>query len=112
MEGAFFWSGEQMVKRKPFIRTSAALCLAISTAAAAPQAALAQSGDAEEKSPEELALEGVETLMRALELMIEKIPQYEMPEINEQGDIIIRRKNPPEPESSPDPDPSPDETET
>jgi hypothetical protein len=101
-----------MLKRKPFLRTCAALCLGISVAAAAPQASLAQSGNAEEKTPEELALEGVETLMRALELMIEKIPQYEMPEINERGDIIIRRKNPPEPESSPSPETAPDETET
>jgi len=30
--------------------------------------------------------------MRALELMIDSIPQYEMPEIEENGDIIIRRK--------------------
>lgn len=101
-----------MLKREPFIRTCAALCLGISVAVAAPQASLAQSGNAEEKTPEELALEGVETLMRALELMIEKIPQYEMPEINERGDIIIRRKNPPEPESSPSPETAPDETET
>ena len=41
---------------------------------------------------EEMAREAIEQLMRALELMIQSIPQYEMPEINENGDIIIRRK--------------------
>jgi hypothetical protein len=55
---------------------------------------------------EEMAREAIEQLMRALELMIESIPQYEMPEINEDGDIIIRRKHQmphPEPgESEPD----------
>ena len=37
-------------------------------------------------------------MLRAIELMIEMIPQYDMPEVLENGDIIIRRKNPP-PES-------------
>ena len=34
-------------------------------------------------------------MLRAIELMIEMIPQYEVPEVLENGDIIIRRKNPP-----------------
>ena len=37
----------------------------------------------------------MERMLRAIELMIEMVPQYEMPEVNENGDIIIRRKNPP-----------------
>ena len=41
---------------------------------------------------EELTREGIERLMLALEAFIDMIPQYEMPEINENGDIIIRRK--------------------
>jgi hypothetical protein len=49
---------------------------------------------------EEMAREAIEQLMRALELMIESIPQYEMPEIEENGDIIIRRKRRP-PHSEP-----------
>lgn len=49
----------------------------------------------DDRTPEELAAEGLDNLMRALELMLLSIPQYEMPEINERGDIIIRRKNPP-----------------
>ena len=46
----------------------------------------------EEKDPSELARESVELMMRSLNLLIESIPQYELPEINEEGDIIIRRK--------------------
>ena len=41
---------------------------------------------------EDMAREAIEQLMRALELMIDSIPQYELPEIEDNGDIIIRRK--------------------
>ena len=51
----------------------------------------------EEESPSELARQGMERLLRAIELMLEMIPQYEAPEVLENGDIIIRRKNPPPP---------------
>ena len=50
---------------------------------------------------EDMAREAIEQLMRALELMIDSIPQYEMPEIEENGDIIIRRKR-----RTPRPEPS------
>jgi hypothetical protein len=41
---------------------------------------------------EDMAREAIEQLMRALDLMLDSIPQYELPEIMENGDIIIRRK--------------------
>ncbi len=96
---------------------SAALLIG-ALALAAPAAA--QDPDApntDEPTPEELAAEGLDNLMRALELMLLSIPQYEMPEINERGDIIIRRKNPPkdEPDAAPEEKPQesdPDATET
>lgn len=55
---------------------------------------------------EEALREGAEKVMRSLELMFRSIPQYEMPEINEHGDIIIRRKRPapPIPPEKPSPD--------
>ncbi|WP_373086200.1 hypothetical protein [Sneathiella sp.] len=53
--------------------------------------AFAQSN---ESSPEELAVEGISKLMNALGVFIKSIPQYEAPEMNENGDIIIRRKQP------------------
>ena len=74
----------------------AALICVLALASASP--AFGQT--AEEGEPEELVREGVERLMRALELFIEMIPQYEMPVINEDGDIIIRRKRP-EPDREP-----------
>jgi hypothetical protein len=61
----------------------------------APPAPPAPSG------PEELARQALEMLMRALTLAIQNLPQYEMPIVNERGDIIIRRINPPPPKPAP-----------
>ncbi|MBL4740679.1 MAG: hypothetical protein JKY12_06780 [Sneathiella sp.] len=47
---------------------------------------------AEEKGADELAVEGLEKLINALSIFIDSIPQYEAPEILENGDIIMRRK--------------------
>jgi len=47
----------------------------------------------QDKSVDELAIEGLSKLMDALSLFVSAIPQYEAPEILENGDIIIRRKN-------------------
>jgi hypothetical protein len=109
-----FFVEEKMRKRESLLSAFLALSLALPAPFFLARGALAQSGSEEQKTPEELALEGVDSLMRALELMVEKIPQYEMPEINERGDIIIRRKNPPPEESAPEakPETAPDETET
>ncbi len=59
--------------------------------AGVPATLRAAEGD-ERGRAEEMARRAMEQLMRALELMIDSIPQYEMPEIEENGDIIIRRK--------------------
>lgn len=45
-------------------------------------------------APAELAREGVAKILQALEKLIESVPQYQMPEIDENGDIILRRKRP------------------
>ena len=47
--------------------------------------------------------------MDALQLFINRIPQYESPEILENGDIIIRRKRVP---ADPPPEREPDDTDT
>lgn len=49
-------------------------------------------GEEGEESPGELAGEAMRRLMQALDLLIGSIPQYEAPYVNENGDIIIRRK--------------------
>ena len=66
-------------------------CLIFALAAGAPGAVLA-AAQSERERAEEMAKEAIQQLLRALELMIESIPQYELPEVNEDGDIIIRRK--------------------
>lgn len=92
-----------------------AAILALCFAAALPSAALAQD-DEQGKTPEDLAREAEElaretakTLMDALQLFINRIPQYESPEILENGDIIIRRKRVP---ADPPPEREPDDTDT
>lgn len=81
--------------------------------AAAPAWAAEATTD-EDKSPVELLDEATQNVMRALELMFRSIPQYELPEINENGDIIIRRIHPEdeaeEPEAAPPVEPGTAET--
>ncbi len=66
-----------------------------------PAPALAESPQAK---VERLAREAAQTIMSALTVLMAAIPQYEAPEILENGDIIIRRKNPPDkvPEETPE----------
>jgi len=70
----------------------AALLLAAALAAA-PLAAHAQA-DAS-VPPETLAREAVETLLKALRAAIAGLPHYAAPEIDADGNITIRRLNPP-----------------
>ena len=85
-----------------------AAALLLGLAIGGPPAAVAADEPPADR-PEELAREGMERMLKALELMIEMIPQYEMPEVTEEGDIIIRRKRR---KSEPPPDPETEETET
>ena len=94
---------------------SAALILAAPLVAplVAPGAmSVAAEETSESEDPSELALEGIERLMQALEALIQSIPQYEMPEINENGDIIIRRKRHGEPAPDEGDDGDIDQTQT
>ena len=50
----------------------------------------------EKKSPEVMIEEGAKMIFEALDLVLKAIPQYEAPEILDNGDILIRRKNPTE----------------
>jgi len=65
---------------------------------ALPLAAQPPAGQADESGGKDEAFEMAEDamlqLMLALQLMISAIPQYEMPEVLDNGDIIIRRKQP------------------
>ncbi len=54
---------------------------------------VAAPASAKEKTPEQLALEGINKVLEALNLFMDSIPQYEAPEVLKNGDIIIRRKH-------------------
>jgi hypothetical protein len=68
--------------------------LAISPAVAQEELQDQQQNESDEDSAAKAAREGLESLMRALELMLDSIPTFEMPEILPNGDIIIRRVHP------------------
>ena len=76
------------------LRPAIVLALGLALVPAGPPS-LAAAQEREE-SPEQLMREGMERMMRAMELMIEMVPQYEPPELTPEGDIIIRRKRRPE----------------
>jgi hypothetical protein len=63
------------------------------------------TGDAQK-----MAVEGLGKLLDALDLFVKSVPQYAAPEVLPNGDIILRRLNPP---AAPKPTaPAPDETHT
>ena len=78
---------------RPAVVPAAALALALAAASAAAQ----DDGAAKEQldSAGKLALEAANKMVRALELFIDDLPQYEPPEVMPNGDIILRRVNPP-----------------
>jgi hypothetical protein len=95
----------------------ASTALAAALVLAQPVAVSAQ--DDQDTSPEELTAEAVDRLLRALDLLLGSIPQYEAPYVNENGDIIIKRKHPegdggdlPTPEEKPAPPGDTDSTTT
>lgn len=75
-----------------------AILAMVMSAGLAVTPALAQSEldgqDKDDESAAEAARQGVESLMRALELVIDSIPMFELPELLPNGDIIIRRVHP------------------
>ena len=99
-----------MLLKKKILPALLACSLGVSSYVAIPGGPALAAGAGEEE-PGELAREGMERMLRAIELMIEMIPQYELPEVLENGDIIIRRKNPPANEDEEE-EPEVDETQT
>ncbi len=72
----------------------------------APAEPAAGDDSSVQEQAEGLAREAMEQLMRSLKMFMQSIPQYELPEINENGDIIIRRKRWPEGDDPGEPDDS------
>ena len=54
-----------------------------------------------EKSPEKLLSEGMQSLMQAMKLFMQNLPQFGEPYINDNGDIGIPRNQPKNPPSEP-----------
>ena len=73
-----------------------AILLIAALALIGPAAYAAELPPAMEQAERELR-EGLDKVLRAVEGFVKSIPVYEAPYMNDNGDIIIRRK-PPEPE--------------
>lgn len=101
----------KMPKSPPMrkLAIGAALCAAL---AAAPAYAQVQTQAPKDESPGALARDAIDKMMRALQLAIDNLPQYAAPELNDNGDIIIRRLNPRADKPRPRQPDSPDETRT
>ena len=81
------------------------LAVGLSGPALAPDATPG-TGDAQK-----LAVEGLSKLLDALDVFVKSVPQYAAPEVLPNGDIILRRLNPPPAPEKPT-TPEPDETHT
>jgi hypothetical protein len=64
--------------------------LGLSPARAAEDAPLSNRAEQAEKA----LREGAEKMIKALQGLIQSIPQYEAPKVLDNGDIILRRKSP------------------
>ena len=65
-----------------------------------------------QESPREMLEDATRKAMQAFEMMLKAIPQYEAPEILDNGDIIIRRKQPAKPQTPAPADRGPPKTKT
>jgi hypothetical protein len=105
-------SHPKMPKTRPLRKSAFAALLATCALMALPAYAQTQPPAAQDERPGALARDAIDKMMRALSLAIENLPQYAMPELNENGDIIIRRVNPRAEKPRPRQPGSPDETRT
>lgn len=76
------------------LKTIGAAAIVVSLAAAPGFAQQPPATDSDKQRIEESLRKGVERVLRALEALISAVPLYEMPEIQKNGDILIRRKHP------------------
>ncbi len=80
------------------LKTIGAAAIVVSLAAAPGFAqqptATDTATDSDKQRFEESLRKGIERVLRALEALAGSVPLYEMPEIQKNGDILIRRKNP------------------
>jgi len=53
-----------------------------------------QTSPSQKETPERMIEDGMRMILSAIELILQSIPEYQAPEILENGDIIIRRVQP------------------
>ena len=53
-----------------------------------------QTSPSQKEVPERMIEDGMRMILSAIELILQSIPEYQAPEILENGDIIIRRVQP------------------
>ena len=97
------------------IATAAAALIILTAPAFADDVPPPEDSQQKQDQAAKLAMEATQKLMQALELLIKSLPQYGLPRIDEDGNIIIPRlPNPPEtapPEGGDKPAPEGDEGE-
>lgn len=94
--------------KKFLIGAGLAAALAAGPAVFAVAADTDKAGPDATESPKQLLDDAGQKFLRAIELMLRAIPQYEAPEILDNGDIVIRRKRPaPSGRQDAPPDPAP-----
>ncbi|QQP88006.1 hypothetical protein IGS68_18285 [Skermanella sp. TT6] len=76
------------------MRLSISMLCVSAMLAAAPVVAEPAAPPQREPSGTDLAREGLNKLMLGLQQLVEELPRYGLPEITENGDIIIRRIDP------------------
>lgn len=100
---------------KPFLAAVAVVSLCLAGGKAESQTQPTPRPEPQDQpSAEALAREGVDKLLQALQQVLRNLPQYDMPRLNERGDIIIKRLNPPpqKPPAAKPPSPSGNELRT
>ena len=85
------------------MRTRLLALLALSMLAVPVTGALAESPQNNTAEAERLANEALTKMMKALDLLIMTVPRYAPPEVLPNGDIIIRRLDPQEPDQDQEP---------
>jgi hypothetical protein len=89
-----------MINHRPFLSAlllSALLLATVSPVRAAPDGkeGPAERFDREMRQAQELLRQGLDRMAQSVETLMRAMPRYEMPTMNENGDIIIKRKKRP-----------------
>jgi hypothetical protein len=89
---------------RPVRRLAPGFALASALAVGFAGPALAQDSTPTTGEAQKMAVEGLSKLLDALDLFVKSVPQYAAPEVLPNGDIILRRLNPPAPEKPSEPE--------